>query len=158
MAKKGRYVYEWPRPMVTVDAAVFAFFDDGAKLLLVQRKYAPYEGHWALPGGFIEMDEELAAAAARELVEETGLRGITLEPLGVFGAPGRDPRGRVITVVFTGIAARDRETIRAADDAARVEWFDIENLPSMAFDHDEIARCAIRRIKHTKAYRAHAKR
>ena len=153
MAKKGKYVYEWPRPMVTADAAVFAFFDRVAKLLLVQRKYEPYQDHWALPGGFIEMDEDLPDAAARELAEETGLRGVAMEPLGAFGTPGRDPRGRVITVVFTGLAEDDIETVKAADDAAAVEWFDIERLPNMAFDHDDIARRAVARLKRTSAYR-----
>lgn len=153
MAKQGKYVYEWPRPMVTADAAVFACFDRVVKLLLVQRKYEPYQDHWALPGGFIEMDEDLPDAAARELAEETGLRGVALEPLGTFGTPGRDPRGRVITVVFTGFAEDDIETVKAADDAAAVEWFDIERLPNMAFDHDDIARHAVARLKRTSAYR-----
>lgn len=153
MAKKSKYVYEWPRPMVTADAAVFAFFGRVAKLLLVQRKYGPYKDHWALPGGFIEMDEDLPDAATRELAEETGLRGVALEPLGTFGMPGRDPRGRVITVVFTGIAKGDTDTVKAADDAAAVAWFDIESLPNLAFDHDAIARRAIGRLKRTRAYR-----
>jgi 8-oxo-dGTP diphosphatase len=153
MAEKGKYIYEWPRPMVTADAAVFAFLDGKAKLLLVQRKHKPYVDHWALPGGFIEMDEDLADAAARELAEETGLTGVALESLATFGTPGRDPRGRVITVVFTGIAKGDTEQIKAADDAAAVEWFDIESLPGMAFDHDAIARRAIARLKRTRAYR-----
>jgi 8-oxo-dGTP diphosphatase len=136
--------------MVTVDAAVFAFFDGKARLLLVQRKFAPYEGQWALPGGFVEMDENLPEAAARELAEETGLQNVRLEQLRAFGAPGRDPRGRTITVVYAGVVAEGWEQIRAADDAARVEWFDVEDLPSMAFDHEEIAACAIERLKHIK--------
>lgn len=152
MAQKGAYVYDWPRPMVTADAAVFASFDGRARLLLIQRKHEPCKGHWALPGGFVEMDEDLPEAAARELAEETGLQHVRLEQLHTFGKPGRDPRGRVITVVYFGIVTGDLAEVQAADDAARVQWFDIEQLPRMAFDHEEIARCAIERLKQTKDY------
>lgn len=156
MAEKGKYVYDWPRPMVTADAAVFAFFDGRARLLLVRRGQEPFPGRWALPGGFVEMDEDLEDAAARELAEETGLRDVALEQLQTFGRPGRDPRGRVITVVYFGIAEHNRAQIEAADDATDARWFDIESLPGMAFDHEEIARCAIERLRRTPAYRRHA--
>ena len=151
MAKKGKYVYDWPRPMVTVDAAVFALVEGKAKLLLVQRKHEPFQGSWALPGGFVEIDEDLQEAAARELGEETGLRDVPLEQLHTFGKPGRDPRGRAITVVYSGIAGKDWQQIKAADDAAQVRWFDIDNLPQLAFDHDEISRCAIERLRQLPA-------
>ncbi len=151
----GKYVYDWPRPMVTADAAVFAFFAGQAKLLLIRRKHEPYQGRWALPGGFVEMDEDLPDAAARELAEETGLRNVPLEQLATFGKPGRDPRGRTITVVYFGIAENEREPVEAGDDAAAVQWFDIENLPPLAFDHDEIARCAISRLRRIGAGREH---
>ena len=147
MAKQGRYVYDWPRPMVTADAAVFAFSHGKPRLLLIQRKHEPFKDRWALPGGFIEMDEDLSESAARELAEETGLTGVPLEQLRTFGTPGRDPRGRTITVAYFGIAQDNWDQIKAADDAANVDWFDIERLPAMAFDHDEIARCAIERLK-----------
>jgi 8-oxo-dGTP diphosphatase len=150
MAEKGTYIYDWPRPMVTVDAAVFAFSDDRAKLLLIRRKHEPYKDHWALPGGFVDMDEDLPDAAARELAEETGLTNVPLEQLRAFGKAGRDPRGRAITVVYFGIAEKNWEQIRAADDAADVRWFDIDHLPKMAFDHNEIARCAIDRLRQTR--------
>jgi len=153
MATKGTYVYEWPRPMVTADAAVFASFEGKTRLLLVQRKHPPFQNHWALPGGFIEMDEDLKDAAARELAEETGLQGVRLEQLRTFGRPGRDPRGRVITVVYTGIAEEGWESVEAADDAAAVKWCDVEHLPEMAFDHNEIARCAIEQVKRTAPFR-----
>jgi len=151
MAKKGKYVYDWPRPMVTVDAAVFALVEGKAKLLLVQRKHEPFQGSWALPGGFVEIDEDLQEAAARELGEETGLRDVPLEQLHTFGKPGRDPRGRAITVVYSGIAGKNWRQIEAADDAAQVRWFDIDNLPQLAFDHDEISRCAIERLRQLPA-------
>jgi 8-oxo-dGTP diphosphatase len=103
------------------------------------------------------MDEDLPAAAARELAEETGLKGVPLEQLGAFGKPGRDPRGRAITIVYFGIAGKDSPQVAAADDAADVQWFDIKSLPSTAFDHDEIARCAIERLRQTQEYRNHVR-
>ena len=157
MAMGRRYVYDWPRPMVTADAAVFALVDGKAKLLLIRRKHEPYKDHWALPGGFVEMDEDLPEAAARELAEEAGLQDVSLEQFRAFGKPGRDPRGRTITVAYFGIAGKDWRQAEAADDATQVQWFDIESLPSMAFDHDEVARCAIERLKLTRAYRDHAR-
>jgi 8-oxo-dGTP diphosphatase len=158
MAEKGTYVYDWPRPMVTADAVVFEFLDGRARLLLIQRKHEPCKDYWALPGGFVEMDEDLPDAAARELAEETGLKNVPLEQLHTFGKPGRDPRGRVITVAYLGIAEGDLEEVRAADDAADVQWFDIDRLPRMAFDHDEIARCAMERLKETKEYQRRTQR
>jgi 8-oxo-dGTP diphosphatase len=144
--------------MVTADAAVFAFFDGGWRLLLIQRKREPFKGRWALPGGFVEVEEDLPEAVARELAEETGLRDILLEQLRAFGKPGRDPRGRTITVAYFGIAEKGLEQIKADDDAADTRWFDIEHLPSMAFDHDEIACCAVERLRQTDAYREHTHR
>jgi len=147
MVKKGKYVYDWPRPMVTVDAIVFAFFDKKAKLLLVNRKNEPYKGKWALPGGFVGIDEELEKAAARELAEETGLRGVQTEQMHTFGDVGRDPRGRQITIAFAGIAKKPLSKIKAGDDAAQVRWFDIDKLPKdMAFDHNKVAQFAIRKL------------
>lgn len=154
MVKKGKYIYDWPRPMVAADAAVFGFFAGKAKLLLINRKGEPFKGKWALPGGFINMDEELETAAARELEEETGLVGVRLEQIYTAGKVGRDPRGRVITVVFMGIASTGQRRIKAGDDAAGAKWFDIENLPkNLAFDHDEVTRLAIRKLKRKRIYR-----
>ncbi|MBN1506976.1 MAG: NUDIX hydrolase [Sedimentisphaerales bacterium] len=144
--------------MVTVDAAVFAFFDGKPRLLLIQRKHEPFQGRWALPGGFVEIDEDLPKAIARELAEETGLRNVPLEQLHTFGKPGRDPRGRTITIAHFGIAEGDCGQARAADDAADVRWFDIGQLPHMAFDHDDIARRAMERLKQLPAYGEHMQR
>ena len=154
MATKGKYTYEWPRPMVTVDAVVFSFRDGEVRLLLVNRKHEPYQGQWAVPGGFIELDEELEDAVARELAEETGLTGISLEQMRTFGTVGRDPRGRQITVVFMGIAREDQTDVRAGDDAAQAQWFDVYDLPpNMAFDHRDVAQVAISTLKAKEAYR-----
>jgi 8-oxo-dGTP diphosphatase len=154
MAKKGRYVYEWPRPMVTVDAVVFALSPNKARLLLIRRKGKPFKDLWAIPGGFVEMDEELEDAAIRELAEETGVTDISLEQMRTYGTIGRDPRGRLITVVFMGTTEGRQTTIRAGDDAADVRWFDIDKLPDrMAFDHNEIVSFAIRRLKRMSIYR-----
>jgi len=152
MAKKGKYVYDWPRPMVTVDAIVFGFFRGRAKLLLINRAKEPFRGQWALPGGFIEIDEELEDAVARELAEETGLTDVPLQQMHTFGRCGRDPRGRQITVAFIGVTTQTK--IRAGDDAGKARWFDVENLPpDMAFDHREVAQFAIRKLKRKKIYR-----
>ena len=159
MAKKGKYVYDWPRPMVAADAAVFGFFGDKVKLLLVNRKNEPFRGKWALPGGFVNMDEEVEDAVARELDEETGLVGVPLEQIYTFSECGRDPRGRVFTVTFIGFLTEGQRRLKAGDDAAKASWFDIEKLPKdMAFDHDEVARFAIRKLKRRKVYRESVRR
>jgi len=158
MVRKGKYVYDWPRPMVTVDAAVFTFIGSTAKLLLINRGREPFKGKWALPGGFVDIDEELEDAVARELQEETGLEGVTLKQIQTFGKCGRDPRGRQITIAFMGIASERQRKVRAGDDAARAKWFDIEKLPiDMAFDHDEVVKIAIAKLKRKRKYRLQIK-
>jgi len=148
MDNKGKYAYDWPRPMVTVDAVVFAVSPGTIKLLLIKRKHDPFKGKWAIPGGFVGIDEELEDAVARELAEETGLAGVKLDQLHTFGKCGRDPRGRQITIAFIGLIAQDLQQIRAGDDASEARWFDIDNLPlDMAFDHNEMANFAIQRVK-----------
>ncbi len=154
MAKKGKYVYVWPRPMVTADALVFSFSRGKARVLLVRRGRNPYKGDWAVPGGFVEMDEELLDAANRELAEETGLTGIKLEQMHTFGTLGRDPRGRQITIVHTGIAPKGNTKVTGGDDAAEARWFDIDRLPeNIAFDHAEVIAMGIRRLKRRAVYR-----
>jgi 8-oxo-dGTP diphosphatase len=148
MNKQGKYVYDWPRPMVTVDAVVFAVTGGSIKLLLIKRGHEPFKGQWAIPGGFIGMDEELDDAVARELQEETGLTGVALEQMHTFGTVGRDPRGRQITVVYIGIIKEGLDRIKAGDDAAQARLFDINDLPpDMAFDHDAVTKFAIERLK-----------
>jgi len=158
MAVKGKYVYDWPRPMVTVDAVVFGFFDGGIKVLLVKRKKEPFKGMWALPGGFVGIDEELEDAVARELAEETGIVGVELEQMRTFGKVGRDPRGRQITVVYMGLMQR-KQRPRAGDDAGEAKWFDIEKLPRrLAFDHNEVLAFAISKLKRKRIFRFYQQR
>jgi 8-oxo-dGTP diphosphatase len=133
--------------MVTVDALVFARTTPTAKVLLIERGREPFKGKWAFPGGFIEMDEELDDAVARELKEETGLTGVMLRQMHTFGAIGRDPRGRMITVAFIGLTGPENMQLRPGDDAAQAAWFDIDALPDMAFDHRQVATMAIDRYR-----------
>ena len=146
MAQKGKYVYQWPRPTVSVDVLVFSENLDNTKLLLIKRGREPFEGMWSLPGGFIEMDEELEDAAARELQEETQLTDVELEQMYTFGTIGRDPRGRQITVAFIGII-KDEPEVKGGDDAADAKWFNIKELPNMGFDHNDMVKIAMRKIR-----------
>ncbi len=138
------YTYDYPRPMVTVDCLIFNNVKAPAKILLIQRKNPPFEGFWALPGGFIEMDETLMESALRELKEETGIVLSKLEQIHTFGDLGRDPRGRTISVAFAGFVPKELPAV-AADDAAKAAWFPIDQLPKLAFDHAEIIRLGIER-------------
>ncbi len=133
--------------MVTTDALVFADVEETPKVLLIRRGQHPYKGKWAFPGGFIEMDEELHEAAVRELEEETSLSGVELRQMHTFGTIGRDPRGRMITVTFIGVVGPDNMQVTPGDDAAEAKWFDIDDLPPMAFDHDKVAEMAIDEFK-----------
>lgn len=154
MAKKGKYIYDWPRPMFAADIAVFDFVAGKAKLLFIERKNEPFKGKWALPGGFVDIDEEAEDAAARELEEETGLTGVWLEQMHTFSKVGRDPRGRVVTALFMGVLAGGQNKLKAGDDAAKARWFDIEKLPKdLAFDHKEVTKFVIDKLKKRKVYR-----
>ena len=135
------YTYTFPRPAVTVDIIIFRLSDNDPEVLLIKRGNDPYKGHWALPGGFVDKDEPLETAAARELKEETGLTDILLTQMHTFGNPGRDPRGHTVSVVYVGYLT-DESTARAGDDAAAAEWFKTEELPDLAFDHDVVVEMA----------------
>lgn len=125
---------------VTVDALLFSKIDDVLHVLLVQRKYEPDMGFWAMPGGFVEDDEDLEDAAVRELFEETGiaLKNGDMQQLITVGTPGRDPRGRTVSVVYTATIDSEAHPLSADDDAADAKWFDMEQLPLIAFDHEDI--------------------
>jgi 8-oxo-dGTP diphosphatase len=139
--------YDHPRPAVTVDCVVFAVIDDALQVLLIRRGRPPFAGRWALPGGFVDMDEDLEAAARRELAEETGLTDLFLEQLYTFGAPDRDPRGRVVSVAYYALVDPAGHRIEAASDAAAVEWFSVDTLPGLAFDHPTILDTARERLR-----------
>ena len=136
------YTYDYPRPMLTVDAAVFRKLTDNFELLLIQRKNYPFEGMWALPGGFVDMDETCEEAVIRELEEETHLKMEKLEQLHTFSTLGRDPRGRTVSVTFYGMADPKKSDVKGGDDAGDARWFTMDDLPPLAFDHIEVVKMA----------------
>ena len=138
---------KWERPSVTVDVVILSLQDGDLKVLLIKRRNWPYEGYWAIPGGFIEMRESLEESARRELEEETGLRDIYMEQLYTFGDPERDPRTRVITVAYLALVDYLQLDPRAADDAGDVGWFSMYDLPSLAFDHAQMLDYTIKRLR-----------
>jgi 8-oxo-dGTP diphosphatase len=140
-SRAKKYTYEYPRPAVTVDLVVVTR-DADPQVLLIRRKHEPFAGKWAIPGGFVNMDESLDNAARRELREETCIEVQEIEQLHTFGAPGRDPRGRVISVVYLALVEASQVQPRAADDAAEVAWYPLRKPPPLAFDHKEILKCA----------------
>ena len=147
-SKSGKFVYGYPRPMLTADAVVLAKLDGKLQVLLVRRKYQPYRGYWALPGGYVNANEQASAAAKRELTEETGLRQVALKPIGFFDTPGRDPRGWTISVVHLGFVGPAKlKCLRPGDDAAEVAFFPLRSRTKLAFDHADILRYAARWIK-----------
>ena len=143
------YTYEYPRPAVAVDCVVFGLDldEDDLKILLIQRLKDPFAHGWALPGGFMQMDETADAAARRELEEETGVTDVYLEQLYTFTDVDRDPRGRVVSIAYYALAKLSDHRIRAATDAENVAWFSIRELPRLAFDHKTIIETAIERLR-----------
>src|ERR671918_453513 len=140
------YSYHYPHPAVTTDVVLFTIQDERLEVLLIRRGSEPFKGRWALPGGFVDIDEDLLACAARELEEETGVTGVYLEQLYTFGAPDRDPRERVITVAYYALIPSDRLRLQAADNAEALGWFAMDDLPALAFDHAEIIAMAHQRL------------
>lgn len=140
------FQYDYPHAAVTVDVVIFSVRDRQLKLLLIRRAGEPYRGQWALPGGFVQMQESLEEAARRELEEETGVAGVFLEQLYTFGQPDRDPRERVITVAYYALIPSDKIQIRAATDAEAVGWFGMDEIPKLAFDHTAIVKMAHERL------------
>jgi 8-oxo-dGTP diphosphatase len=136
------YSYTYPHPAVTTDIVLFSLIDGELEVLLIRRKAPPFEGRWALPGGFLEMDETLEACAARELREETGIQAVKLTQFHAFSAPDRDPRERVVSVAFFGVLPADGAPPSAGSDAAEARWHRINALPPLAFDHADIIRMA----------------
>jgi len=144
--------YPYPRAALTVDCVVFGIDEHELKLLLIRRGNEPFQGTWALPGGFVHVDESLEAAAARELHEEAGVTPLFLEQLYTFGAVARDPRERVVSVSYYTLVKLSDHKVRAATDAADAAWFGVTDLPSLAFDHDDIVQTALGRLKSKVRY------
>jgi 8-oxo-dGTP diphosphatase len=142
------YSYKFPRPALTVDSVVFTYAGSDLKILLIRRGHEPFKGMWAIPGGFIEMNETCEEAASRELEEETGLKNIQLEQFHVFSAVKRDPRERIITVAhYVLLNNLEGQIIKGSDDAEEASWFKISSLPPLAADHDEIIALALQKLK-----------
>lgn len=147
------YTYDYPRPMVTVDILLLRIYQNHLRTLLVRRGHPPFQGAWALPGGFIGMDEKLEESAERELAEETGLKDIPLFFLTTAGDPGRDPRGRTITAIYGGILSASSQDANAGSDAAEARWFSLTNLPPLAFDHFHIIEWGLDELKFKALWR-----
>ena len=147
------YRYEFARPALTVDIVVFALDEEDLQVMLIQRDLQPFRGQWALPGGFVRVEETLEEAARRELQEETGLKDIYLEQLFTFGDVDRDPRERVVTVAYYALVNLAGHDVRASTDARNAAWFPVHDVPELAFDHREILQTAHQRLRGTVRYR-----
>ncbi|MCU0389765.1 MAG: NUDIX hydrolase [Thermoflexibacter sp.] len=143
------YTYEYPRPALSVDCVIFGLDENELKVLLIERGHDPYAGCWAFPGGFVDMDETTEAAAKRELWEETGLQNMFMEQLYTFSDVHRDPRGRVVSVAYYALVKLSdvKDQVSASSDAQKAEWFPVNSLPALAFDHAKIFDTAFTRLK-----------
>ena len=144
LTEDGLYAYQYPRASVTADAVLFAHKDGQIYVLLIQRGNEPYKGFWAFPGGFLNMDETVAHCAERELEEETGIVLTGMQLSGIYSDVERDPRGRVITAAYAAMTTMPEAT--AADDAAAAQWWPLNELPPLAFDHDKILADAVQAL------------
>lgn len=143
--EENKYCYKYPHPAVTTDCVIFGFDGERLQVLLVERGIEPFKGRWAFPGGFLKMDETAEEGALRELKEETGLEGAYMEQFHTFSAPERDPRERVITIAYYALVKI--QEVKGGDDAASARWFPLDEIPSLAFDHDYILRMATQRLR-----------
>jgi 8-oxo-dGTP diphosphatase len=141
-----KFCYDFPRPALTADIIVFSYDKGELLVLLIERNHMPFQGQWAFPGGFLEMEETAEECASRELGEETGLALENLEQLVTVSKLGRDPRGRTVTVFFYGFVNYGSAAVRAGDDAGKAAWFPVSKLPPLAFDHGEIVPVAMKRL------------
>ena len=141
----NQFCYKYPHPAVTTDCVIFGFNGERLQVLLVERGVEPYKGRWAFPGGFLRMDETAEEGALRELREETGLESAYIQQLHAFSDPGRDPRERVITIAYYALVRL--QEVQGGDDAASARWFPLDEVPSLAFDHDRILRMAVQRLR-----------
>jgi len=147
MADKRASNQQYEHPSITVDVVIFRLVETSLQTLLIQRRDAPFADQWAFPGGFIKMDESLDDAALRELREETSITGVNIDQLRAFGELNRDPRGRVISVAYLALIPPEDIKIKAGDDAAQVQWFTVNSVPNLAFDHASILEIALQRLR-----------
>lgn len=143
--EENKYCYKYPHPAVTTDCVIFGFNGERLQVLLIERGIEPYKGRWAFPGGFLKMDETAEEGAKRELKEETGLADAYIQQLHTFSAPNRDPRERVITIAYYALVKI--QEVKGGDDAVSARWFPLNEIPSLAFDHDYILRMATQRLR-----------
>ena len=143
--EEKKYCYKYPHPAVTTDCVIFGFDGSELQVLLIERGIEPFKWKWAFPGGFLNMDETAGEGAMRELKEETGLENAYIEQFNTYSEPGRDPRERVITIAHYALV-RIQE-VKGGDDAAKAQWFPIDEVPQLAFDHDKILRDAMRKLR-----------
>ena len=141
------YTYKYPHPAVTTDCVIFGFDGTSINILLIERGINPYKGAWALPGGFLNMDETVEEGAKRELHEETNVEDVYLEQFHVFSIVDRDPRERVLTVAFFALISKDKFEVIAGDDASKAQWHEWNHLPPLAFDHEDIIRMAKEKLQ-----------
>ena len=141
------YTYKYPRAALTVDCVVFGLDENDLKVLLIQRGLDPFKEKWALPGGFVNLEESLEDAAIRELQEETGVQKVFLEQLYTYGAVKRDPRERIVSVAYYALINLFDHKLKADTDASNAAWFDVEDTPQLAFDHEEILTMGLERLK-----------
>ncbi len=143
----GSFTYRYPHPAVATDIAIFTLREGRLAVLLIERGEEPFQGDWALPGGFLRPDEDLISCARRELCEEAGVEAPLLRQFGVFSAPDRDPRDRVISVAYLALLSSDRLKPQAGSDAADARWFAVADLPALAFDHRQIVEAALAALR-----------
>ena len=151
--KDPPHTYRYPRPALTVDAVIVAKEAAVPQLLLIQRKIEPFKGCWALPGGFVTEDESLDEAAERELEEETSVspKDVNLVQVGTFGDENRDPRGWTVTVAYACVVPTTELGVKAADDATNAQWYSINELPELAFDHKKVVQISFERLAKTSS-------
>ena len=143
--EEKKYCYKYPHPAVTTDCVIFGFDGRELQVLLIERGIEPFKGKWAFPGGFLKMDETAREGALRELKEETGLENAYIEQFNTYSDPWRDPRERVITIANYALVSI--QEVKGGDDAAKAQWFPIDKVPQLAFDHDKILRDAMRKLR-----------
>lgn len=143
--EEKKYCYKYPHPAVTTDCVIFGFDGSELQVLLIERGIEPFKGKWAFPGGFLKMDETAREGALRELKEETSLENAYIEQFNTYSDPWRDPRERVITIAHYALVRK--QEVKGGDDAAKAQWFPIDKVPQLAFDHDKILRDAMRKLR-----------